>query len=250
MHWIQNKSIDFYPTPDIRQLIIAPFAELVIMHFILITNSDVLANFVQWFSMVVCIFNVSLITKKLGGNLNSQLISSLFCATIPMGILESTSTQTDYVVSMWITSLVYFLIVYLKDGLSLHIYGFAASLSLAILTKQTTYIFALPFCIWLTFYVLKSKPKHLRHLLVLPLIILVLNSGHYIRTYKTYGNVLPIDTMRSTNQIINFQSISSNIIRNISLNLTVPNKKINAITRNLVEKAHSLIKIKIDDKRN
>ena len=249
MHWIQNKSIDFYPTSDTRQLIIAPFAELVIMHFILITNSDVLANLVQWFSMAVCIFNVSLITKRLGGNLNSQLISSLFCATIPMGILQSTGTQTDYVVSMWITSLAYFLIVYLKDGLSMHIYGFAASLSLAILTKQTTYIFALPFCIWLIFYVLKSKPKHFRHLLMLPLIILVLNSSHYMRTYKTFGTPLPVDTMRATNEIINFQSISSNIIRNISLNLTVPSKKINDITMNFVENVHSLIKIKTNDKR-
>ena len=249
MQWIQNESIDFYPTSDTRQLIIAPFAELVIMHFILITNSDVLANLVQWFSMAVCIFNVSLITKRLGGNLNSQLISSLFCATIPMGILQSTGTQTDYVVSMWITSLAYFLIVYLKDGLSMHIYGFAASLSLAILTKQTTYIFALPFCIWLTFYVLKSKPKHFRHLLVLPLIILVLNFGHYMRTYKTFGNPLSSGNMGATNEIINFQSISSNIIRNILLNLTVPSKKINTITRNFGENVHSLIKIKTNDKR-
>ena len=66
-----------------------------------------------------------------------------------------------------------------------------------------------------------------------------------MRTYKTFGTPLPVDTMRATNEIINFQSISSNIIRNISLNLTVPSKKINAITRNFVENVHSLIKIKI-----
>ena len=84
---------------------------------------------------------------------------------------------------------------------------------------------------------------------MLSLPCLVLNSGHYMRTYKTFGTPLPVDTMRATNEIINFQSISSNIIRNISLNLTVPSKKINDITINFVENVHSLIKIKTNDKR-
>jgi len=88
-----------------------------------------------------------------------DIVSTGVCATIPMGILQSTGTQTDYVVSMWITSLVYFLVSYLKENKIIYIYGFAASLSLAILTKQTAYIFALPFCIWLCIYILKSNPK-------------------------------------------------------------------------------------------
>ena len=249
MQWIQNQNINFYPTSDTRQLYLGPFSELVIMHLMFLTNSDFLSNLVQWFSMVFCLIIVSLITKKLDGNLNSQLISSLFCGTIPMGILQSTGTQTDYVVSLWIASMVYFLISYLKDNKKNNIYGFAISLSLAILTKQTTYIFALPFCIWLFVYVLRSQPRHFKYLFLIPLIILVLNFGHYMRTHKTFGSPIDSDNLGVKTEIINLKSISSNIIRNISLNMSVPSTKINQITRNFVEKSHSLLRIDLNDKR-
>ena len=249
MQWIQNQNIDFFPTSDTRQLYLGPFSEFVIMHLMFLTNNDFLSNLVQWFSLVFCITNISLIVKKLGGNLSSQLTSSLFCATIPMGILQSTGTQTDYVVSMWITSLVYFLVSYLKENKIIYIYGFAASLSLAILTKQTAYICSLPFCIWLCAYILKSNPKHFKHILLMPLIILILNLGHFMRTYKTFGSPINSDNLSVRNEIINLQSVSSNIIRNISLNMTVPSHKINKITRDIVEITHSLLKIDIEDKR-
>lgn len=249
MQWIQNKNINFYPTSDTRQLYLGPFSGLVIMHLMFLINSDFLSNLVQWLSMVFCIMNVSLIAKKLGGNLNAQLVSSLFCATIPMGILQSTGTQTDYVVSLWITSIVFFLISYLIDNKEKYVLGFAISLSLAILTKQTAYFFALSFCIWLFIYIIKSKPKHFKYLFLIPLIILIINFGHYMRTYKTFDNPISSDNLGVKSEIINLQSISSNIIRNISLNMTVPSAKINQITRNFVEKSHLLLKIDPDDKR-
>ncbi len=249
MQWIQNKNVNFYPTSDTRQLYLGPFSGFVIMHFMFLVNSDFLSNLVQWFAMVFCIMNVSLITKKLGGNLNTQLISALFCATIPMGILQSTGTQTDYVVSLWILSIVFFLISYLIDNKKKNVLGFAISLSLAILTKQTAYFFALPFCIWLFIYILKSKPKHFKYLFFIPLIILIINFGHYTRTYKTFGNPISSDNLGVKSEIINLQSISSNIVRNISLNMSVPNAKINETTRNLVKKFHSFFKIDPNDKR-
>ena len=157
MHWIQNQNVDFYPTSTTRQLYVSPFSEYVILHLQLIVNGDRLANLVQWFSMFGSLIGVSLIARELGGNTKSQIFSTLFCATIPMGILQSTSTQTDYVVSFWIVILVYFLLCYIRLGLPAYIYGFAVVLGLGVLTKQTVYIFALPFCIWLLINVIKKK---------------------------------------------------------------------------------------------
>jgi 4-amino-4-deoxy-L-arabinose transferase-like glycosyltransferase len=39
--------------------------------------------------------------RRLGGRL-----AALFCATLPMGILQSTSTQNDFVVAYWLACLV------------------------------------------------------------------------------------------------------------------------------------------------
>ena len=155
MQWIQNQNVNFYPTSIDLQLLMSPFSEYAILHLQLIVKGDRLANLVQWSSMTGCLLGVSLIAREFGGNTKSQIFSALFCATIPMGILQSTSTQTDYVVSFWIVILVFFLLCYVRRRSPTYIYGFAVALSLAILTKQTIYIFALPFCIWLLINVIK-----------------------------------------------------------------------------------------------
>ena len=71
---------------------------------------------VQWSAMIKSAVAISLINKELGGKL-IQFLSILICLTIPMGILQSTSTQTDYVTSLWITILIYFIFRYKTTSL-------------------------------------------------------------------------------------------------------------------------------------
>jgi hypothetical protein len=51
MHWIVNRSVDFFPTPSDRQLWMPPFAEYAILHFQVLAGNDRFANMVQWMSM-------------------------------------------------------------------------------------------------------------------------------------------------------------------------------------------------------
>jgi len=191
MHWIQNNNVEYYSTSITRQLFVSPFSEYVILHLQLLINGDYLANLVQWFSMIGSVIGVSLITKEFGGNNKSQLLSALFCATIPMGILQSNSTQTDYVVSLWIVIFVYFIVRYRATKSIKYIYGSSVALGLAILTKQTAYIFAFPFCIWFLFLAIK-KPNHFLLLLIIPLIISLINFGPYKRNLELYGNPIGV----------------------------------------------------------
>ena len=102
----------------------------------------------------------------------------------------------------------------------------------------------------MTIFVLKNKPKHFTHLLLIPLIILLFNIGHYLRTYQTFGNPISNDlNWKTTNEIFNFQSVASNVVRNISLNLTLPNSKINSGTREIVQNIHDFLKIDVDDSK-
>ena len=116
MNWIQNENLNFYPTNDIRELILAPFSEYIILHLYLLLGGDYLANLAQWYSMFVSCLGVSLIAKELNCNTKYQTLSALFCATVPMGIMQSTSTQTDYVTSMWIVLMVYFLLKFIRQN--------------------------------------------------------------------------------------------------------------------------------------
>ena len=62
-HWIQNRSIEHYPTNIKTQIYYPPFAEWVILHFQILSGSDRFANFVQWFSLLGSAVAASLIAK-------------------------------------------------------------------------------------------------------------------------------------------------------------------------------------------
>src|SRR4029077_1483632 len=139
VHWIQDRNVSFYPTHILRQDFQNPWAEFAIMHLQILSGGDHFANFVQWFSMIGCLIGVSLLAKQLGGDWQTQLFAAVFAGTIPMGILQSSSTQTDYAVTFWLVCFTYFLISLIRQEQTHWPYALGAgfSLGLAILTKPT-----------------------------------------------------------------------------------------------------------------
>lgn len=247
--WIQNNSIDLYPANDFRQLIMGPYSQFIILHFYLLTNSDFFSNLVQWYSMIISCLTVSLIAKEFGCNYKFQIFSAFFCATIPMGILQSSSTQTDYVSAMWLAIMVYFILRYINSDLTRYIFPLAASLGLGILTKGTVYIFALPFCLWIFMHFLIKKPKKLLYLIIIPLTIFFINAGQFHRNINLYKNPLGINKENNiyTNESKNIYYLSSNILRNFSFNLAVPSQKINLNLKNVIDVIHDYLKISSRD---
>jgi len=102
VHWIQNHSVENYPTHILRQLYLPPWAEYAIMHVLFFAPNDQWANIVQWFSLLGCLIGVSLIAQELGANRRTQIFSSVLVITIPMVILQGASTQNDLVVAFWL----------------------------------------------------------------------------------------------------------------------------------------------------
>jgi 4-amino-4-deoxy-L-arabinose transferase-like glycosyltransferase len=249
INWIQNENLNFYPTNDLREIILAPLTEYVLLHLYLILGSDYLSNLVQWYSMFVSCIVVSLIAKEFNCNSKYQIFSSLFCATLPMGILQSTSTQTDYVTTMWMVLLIYFILRYVKKNNLKYIISFGATLGLGILTKVTFYFFALPFCIWFG-WLLLNKSKNLIYPCLIILIVLFINSGHFYRNTHLYGNPIGItaEGPQWKNEIFNIRSLSSNTIKNLSLNLSLPSKRINELTTKKINDLHEYLSILADDK--
>ena len=145
LHWIQNRSVEHYPTHIDRQLILAPFSEFVIMQLQILSGSDRFANCVQWFSMVGSAVGVSLIARALRGSLNCQIVSAAISVSVPMGLLQATSTQNDYAVTFWLVCLTYYVIKAKDFPDAKHALLAGMSLALAILTKGTAYMVAVPF---------------------------------------------------------------------------------------------------------
>ena len=92
-------------THIVRQLYQPPWAEYAILHLYILAGGDRLANLVQWAAMAVSLFGVSVIARQLGAGPRGQLLSAAVCATIPMGIMQASTTQNDYVATLWLVCL-------------------------------------------------------------------------------------------------------------------------------------------------
>lgn len=245
-HWIQNHSLAHYATSNDRQLYQPPWAEMTILHLKLLAGGDRLVSLVQWAAMVGSVIVVSGIARRLGASARGQIAAAVFCATLPMGILQSTSTQNDYVTAFWLVCLVALL---LEPGSSPVMIG--ACLGLALLTKGTAWLFAAPLGVWVLARFIGEK--RLRPLAIVALVVLVLNAGHWARNYGRYGDPLGPGQLHQANlfsynnETRGPRTIVSNLMRNAAIHLSTPWESVNRKTENAVRMAHRAIGADPDD---
>ncbi|PWH19312.1 MAG: hypothetical protein DDG58_05140, partial [Ardenticatenia bacterium] len=228
MHWAQNQSVDHYSTHIIRQLYQNPWAEFSIANLLLLSGGDRVAHLVQWFSMVGSLIGVSLIAESLTGKLSSALSAAVVAATLPAGILQSTSTQNDYVETLWLVCCAFLM---LRTSQTLptmwQAIGIGSSAALAILTKGTSFIYLSPFLLWWSLNGLRKWPRKLliRSCIVIAVLIGIVNAGHWSRNYAVFGSILgpteddgadhTITTYR--NEVWGISPLASNLLRNVAL---------------------------------
>src|SRR5262249_32912711 len=92
VHWEQNASLAPYATHCLRQLDLQPGAEFVLLHLRLLSGGDLASGAVQLVSMVGSLVVTSLIASGLGAKRVGQLFATRVAASVPIGVLEATST--------------------------------------------------------------------------------------------------------------------------------------------------------------
>lgn len=253
-HWIQNKTLAPYPTPIVRQIVYPPFAEFVILHFQLLAGNDRWANLVQWFCMAGSLAGISLISKLLGADRRGQILAALLAATLPMGILQSSSTQNDYVLTFALVCFVRYLLPWLRtprsSGIETLGAGFAAALG--ILTKGTAWLTVLPL---LALGVMPGGRRHPRAAAGFVGLVLisaaVVNSGHALRSFSAPQRDLAKVTELSalSNETFTPQAVLSNLLRNLALQMGTPSAGFNTAIEQAAMKIHSILPISPLDPR-
>ena len=233
-HWIQNKSVKFYPTSIPRQNYSLPLAEYMILHLQLISQSDQFANLVQWSGFVIVILTASEVAKQLHVSRSGQLIAAFFTATLPMAILQSTSTQNDLTTGLFCLIFAYYLFKTINSLKLSDILYAGLSLGLALLTKGTAYVYCGVIGLAIGGYgIFKKNPAiRLKLIRVFGLIIicaLILNSGIYFRNIDLYSHPLSTATERITNDKLSIKVLYANLVRNGTMQLAVPFPKVNEI---------------------
>ncbi len=229
MHWEQNGSIDFYPTTIIRQLASGPFAEMIILHFDLLGGGDYYANAVQCLAFAGSAVAASLLAKRLGAPAMWQVAAAVFVSTLPMGILQASTTQNDIVVSYFLISAADRLLVWTNSSRIRDVAATGIAFGLAILTKGTAYFFAAPLLVLMAFCLIyKRRLRKLGELTAIGLLILVCNSGQYVRNFVSFGS--PFGTQGAITAVEpNVQTLLSNIARDTGANFATPWPNVNAV---------------------
>jgi len=253
-HWAAQRSLDHFPTPIERQLWMPPFAELAVLNVYVLTAGDRLVNLVQWFSMLLCLMGVSLVAARLGASRRGQALAALFALTLPMGILQSTSTQNDYVTAVWLLCLAYWAVKAHQQPLTPRDWVVAGlATGLGVLTKGTFYGFALPFLIWLGVSTIRRAGWRPAMLFALTGVALVgaLNAGAWMRNLRTYGLPLgPADAVAAhANQTWGWRVVVSNALRGLTLHLATPYGDVNGPIADAVTIAHDWLGLDVNDPR-
>lgn len=262
VHWMQNRSIAHYPTHIIRQINMNPWAEYAIMHLQVLAQSDRLANLIQWFSLLGSTVAVTLIAQLYGADLRAQIFTAVVCVTIPMGILQGASSQNDYVIAFWLVCFVYFILSLLKAPQVnwLLVLATGASLGLAILTKTLTYIYAFPFVIWFALVMFRSRAAVLsywRPALVISVLTLSINSGHYARHISLFGSPLGssievLDSGRTVNYLnetFTIKTLVTNVAKNLALHTVTSNRELFDYSEKALNVIHNSLGVDIRDAR-
>jgi hypothetical protein len=202
--------------------------------------------------MLISTLGVTLIAKEFNLNKSGQLLTALISITIPMGILQSTSTQNDYVLSSMLVCAMYFGI---KMTWSHHLkYAtiFSLSIALAIATKGTGYLFALPIFVFTLIYATNNIRIATQLIGLSVFFCSALNAGYYFRNFNLYGSILgpgKEGSLSYANEIFTLQVIASNIVRNFAIHLGTPFKLVNQAITEFVTCLHHLIGLSISDTR-
>lgn len=247
VHWIQDRNVDFYPVqyypPDqyplaffrcqqVRQLVMPPGAEYIVLNLQLLSGSERWSNLVQCFAYVGCLIGVWSVAGLLGTHQRGQALAALVAGTLPIACMEAVTTQNDLVCTFWLICFVWTTLrIWKRAGnpsacaLWFNLLFCGLSLGLALLTKATAYIYAAPFVIGLLGILFTQRG--LRGLglgACVALAAICVNLPTYCRNYDLFG--MPIgdahDDLVYSNSPISVGFTVSNIIRNTALEFAFP----------------------------
>jgi hypothetical protein len=224
-HWAQNQSIWHYTTGIDRQTSMPPGAEEWVLNNYVLTQSDRLSNFPQWFAMLGSLIGISLIARYLGAKSGGQWLAAAFAATIPMGIVEASSTITDYVATFWVVCVVVECVAFYRDSQNRSLVYLSLAAGLALLTKPISVPFMIPFGLWLAYMLVKRQGvvKSLKWAGIAVLVIGLLNAGYLVRNTLTYGALSnPVDFETHYNQLHTVQGFIATLLKNVGMHVGLP----------------------------
>ncbi|MEY4488646.1 MAG: hypothetical protein RIQ79_1154 [Verrucomicrobiota bacterium] len=142
MHWLQQGTLEHFPTSNVRQISYGPGASYWHTHLWTLFDGDAGANLPQWFAYLGCGIALSLWMKRF---FPAQAVrfAVMIGLTLPMAVLQASSAQTDLQVACWL--LIGLLFLSARDATAFPRAAFGGlACGLAIITKPSAALCVVP----------------------------------------------------------------------------------------------------------
>jgi hypothetical protein len=251
-HWAQNRSLAHYPTHNVRQLYMAPGAELIILNLQLLVGADRLVNLPQWGALIGSAAAASLLAMRLGAGWRGQLAAAVVAATIPHGVASASGAQNDLVAAFWLLAAATLTWEYRRRPHWANAAAAGGAFGLGVLTKSTFFPYGLPFGLLLAAAAWQARGRRAwRPLLTAGLIAAALNAPWTIRNYAVFGHPLVDRQERGSyqNETHAPAALASVALRSAAMHLATPSEPINRAVYRAVAAVHRALGLELDDPR-
>jgi dolichyl-phosphate-mannose-protein mannosyltransferase len=250
-HWIQNAGLFHYPTHVPRQLVLGPGAEILAATLELLAGTGRWVNFIQTLAWLGIVIAASLLARDLGADGPGQMLAAVFAGTLPMAVLQASSTQNDLVLSLWLLVFVHFSLRASSgrwDLTGLLLAGAAAGL--ALLTKATALFIVFPFgVLLLAASFAPGRVRARKRLAAAAVLSLAVNAGYLTRNLALFGK--PLGGEQGTVNSAFLPGLTlSNLSRNSAMELLTPWPAWNASIEGAVLAFHRVLAISASDPRS
>jgi len=265
MHWAAQGSVDHYPTEVIRQLDRAPFAEWVLLHIYQLRHNDHWFNLAQWAGFVFLVLAVHELTARYTPSRRLRYLAVVLAATMPMAMLQATSTQNNVLQALFFVLFVLFGLRCSGPGIpnasaatDAAICGTA--LGLAILTNTVNVLFIPFFALWFAW---RLRGCWVRRGLPIALFSLLMVTGFFMRNQQLFHSPLGaggfvasrfdpredreelVSVFRNTRMSVPLYL--SNVARNLVLQLAVPVQSFNEGLHHIAYHGHAAFGLTLEE---
>jgi 4-amino-4-deoxy-L-arabinose transferase-like glycosyltransferase len=190
-YWHQYGSLHHYYTHKWTQNVLPPNAEILILWTVTFLKSDLLANMIQWIAYCGIGLTIYLIARILGQSQRTSILASLIYLSLPITILESSTTQNDLLVTFFTLNFFYFFHSGLRQKKQRKLFLSGMAIGLAVGAKYTIFYIlpALGIASLILLRIYRAKTfLYVRWCVFCLVGILMLGSYNYFQNLKTYGN--------------------------------------------------------------
>ena len=193
--WMQNETLQHFATGSIRQLVFPINSEIMILWPMVFLKRDYFSQFNQYLAYLGCLFVFFTFFKYLKFSTKRILWAIFILTSLPIVILESSSTQTDLIMAFLLFCSFYLFVFGTREKNKTALIFSAISYAIALGTKNTA-IFFIPVLgiIYLIVSIKESGKAFYKPLLIfLSAIIpafIILSSYNYILNFIDYGSFL------------------------------------------------------------